>query len=465
VRPTKARTVRQDFPGGGWIEPIEHRPDRPRLPFVVRFATTAGSGQEEGFPTLEEASLRHLQIRASAISQLPASARTVEEATTVFLFYHPKGSIRKTKGALKNHLLPLLGATKLVDVNESSISLLLDSLERTTSMSLQNQIARWFEKIMGQAVKLGWLPPDVTFHLPRRQLPHTRSKQGWLNQSKSRVKPSLASIELMLEKSADGGMVHILVLLGLRAGLRFGEIFALQWGEIDLDAGILRVRAAIRSMPLVDAEVGGENLAGRVEQKIRSAPKSQAAFRSIPIHPELKDALLAWKNEQCTEDDFVLFRPDDVRLSMSSVRNHFKRFLVDIGLATARRYITDGGSRNTAYEGGCRIHDLRHACVALWIWEGHDLQDIKHWIGHADLQTTLGIYGYLLEAYESGDASWPSGEQEEPTTAQDDGLIELHGQFFRPTYRPCKPAEGGKESAGPALVAGSGRPSLEARPE
>ena len=127
----------------------------------------------------------------------------------------------------------------------------------------------------------------------------------------------------------------------------------------------------------------------------------------------------------------MLFRPSDVRLSMAAVRNHFKRFLVDIGLATARSYITTGGSRYTALDGGYRIHDLRHACVALWIWEGHDLQDMKHRIGHADLQTTLGIYGYLLEAYESGDGSWPSGEHEEPTTAQDDGLIELHGQFFR----------------------------------
>ena len=465
MRSTKARTVRQDFPGGGWIEPIEHRPDRPRLPFVVRFATTAGSGQEEGFPTLEEASLRHLQIRASAISQLPANSRTVEDATTVFLLYHPKGSIRKTRGALKNHLLPVLGATKLVDVNETSISLLLESLESTISMRLQNEVARWFENIMGQAVKLGWLPPDGTFHLPRRQLPHTRAKQSWLNRSTSKVKPSLASIELMLEKSANRGMVHILVLLGLRAGLRFGEIFALQWGEIDLDAGILRVRAAIRSVPLADSEVGGEHLAGRVEQKIRSAPKSQAAFRSIPIHSELKEALVAWKSRNTTEDDFVLFRPGDVRLSMAAVRNHFKRFLVDIGLATACNYITDGGSRYTAYDGGYRIHDLRHACVALWIWEGQDLQDIKHWIGHADLQTTLGIYGYLLESYESGDVCWPSGEQDDKTTTQDDGLIELHGQFFRPTYRPAKPVDDGREGLGPALIAGIGRPSLEARSE
>jgi integrase len=465
VRSTSARTVRQDFPGGGWIEPIEHRPDRPRLPFVVRFATTAGPGQEEGFPTLEEASLRHLQIRASAISQLPANARTVEEATAVFLFYHPKGSIGKTRGALKKHLLPVLGETKLVDVNETSISLLLDSLERTTSMSLQNQIARWFEKIMGQAVKLGWLPPDATFHLPRRQLPHTRSKQGWLNRSTSRVKPSLASIEHMLEKAADRGVVRILVLLGLRAGLRFGEIFALQWGEIDLDAGILRVRAAIRSMPLVDSEVGGENLAGSAEQKVRSAPKSLAAFRSIPIHPELREALVAWKDEQCTEDDVVLFRPSDVRLSMGTVRKHFKRFLVDIGLATARSYITNGGNRCTAYEGCYRIHDLRHACVALWIWEGHDLQEIKHWIGHADLQTTLGIYGYLLGYYESGDASWPSGEQDEKATTQDDGLIELNGQLFRPTYRPGKPVDNGRERLGPFRIAGNGQLSMPARSE
>jgi len=437
MRMEKRRSVRQDFPGGGWIEPVAHLTDRPRLPYVVRFAQQDGNPIEEGFRSFEEASLRHLQIRATATSLMPAMSRTFDDAAAVMLLYHPRGSLVRTRCALRKHLLPVVGEIRLVDVDEHVIARFRRSIAESTSVRRHNELARWFEAIMAQAQNLGWVPPERTYLVPRRAKLLTPAKRSWLDLEKKDVRPSRQAIDRVLEHSKDLGMLRIFLLLGLRAGLRIGETFALQWGEVDLEVGILRVRAAIRSVPSSEAEIAGERLDGRTEQKVRSAPKTRTSFRSIELHPDLLAALAAWRTDACTEDDLVLFRPGDRILDMATVRERFFKFLVSIGLATARSYLTPGGHRRTAYDGAFRVHDLRHACVALWIWEGHDVEEIMRWIGHSDIEMTLDTYGYLLEAHEAGADSWPVSNgaiEAEPMKAQ---LIELDGQFYREPYRPA----------------------------
>lgn len=436
TRKRPRRILKASFPGGGWIEPIDHQPGRPRLPFIVRYQSQGGVPQEEGFATSDEAAERHLSLRASSTARLPAMSRTFGEATTVFLSHCTKGTARRTKTALAKHLLPLLSNTRLLDIDELVVAKLESALKGTTSLRLHNELAAWFEQILRQAKQLNWLPVEHDLRMPRQKKPFTRAKQSWLDQGKSKVRPSLRAIEIMIARSKGRGLLHIVILLGIRAGLRIGEMFALKWGEVDLDDGILNVRAGIRSVPLTKA-AGNERQT--VEQQIRSAPKSRHAYRSLRLHPELKAALIAWRPRDWHDDGSVLFPPGEPERSMSTVRDRFHKFLVELNLATCRVYFSEGGNRVVSFNGAFRIHDLRHACVALWIWEGKSIEEIRRWIGHSEIEMTLTVYGYLLEQYQSGESTWPSADSPAPAAPEPTDLIEVDGQFYREPHRPALP--------------------------
>ena len=43
-----------------------------------------------------------------------------------------------------------------------------------------------------------------------------------------------------------------------------------------------------------------------------------------------------------------------------------------------------------------RIHDLRHMFASILITTGHSLKYIQNQMGHAKIEITLNLYGYLL---------------------------------------------------------------------
>ncbi len=46
-------------------------------------------------------------------------------------------------------------------------------------------------------------------------------------------------------EAAQGDRLEALYVLGLHCGLRQGELFGLRWGDVDLEAGILRVNRTL----------------------------------------------------------------------------------------------------------------------------------------------------------------------------------------------------------------------------
>jgi integrase len=70
-----------------------------------------------------------------------------------------------------------------------------------------------------------------------------------------------------LLKQAEGWL-HTLVMLGAATGARRGELLALRWSEVNLDAGTVRIA---RSVVLVGGELHGK------------APKSETGTRTIVL--------------------------------------------------------------------------------------------------------------------------------------------------------------------------------------
>lgn len=140
------------------------------------------------------------------------------------------------------------------------------------------------------------------------------------------------------------------------AGLRRGEVLGLRRGDIDLDAGLIRVeRQRVR--------VKG--------QLVTAPPKSSAGVRIVPISPELAPILC------------------------KAVRNLLPAaYLVPISPETlGRRWST--AQKAAGIKTPYRIHDLRHTYATRLVLEGINLRVLQYVIGHADYQLTVSTYTHI----------------------------------------------------------------------
>jgi integrase len=162
-------------------------------------------------------------------------------------------------------------------------------------------------------------------------------------------------------------------LLAVSTGMRRGEILALRWDEIDLDAGTLAVRQTLE-----------QTRAGLAFKQ----PKTQKSRRLVALPPLTVDALRRHRVEQ-TEH----------RLALGPMYN-------DQGLVFPQR---DGALWNPntfsacfipladrAGLGGLRFHDLRHSHATQLLRQGVHPKIVSERLGHSTIGITLDVYSHVV---------------------------------------------------------------------
>lgn len=161
------------------------------------------------------------------------------------------------------------------------------------------------------------------------------------------------------------------VLTILYAGLRPQETAALLWKDVDFEANEIHIYKALES--------GSDTIKG---------PKTEAGFRSVPIHSALLPRLRAARGDPF---DHVFKNVNGGPLTANTMQGlwrSFRRALdIEMGATVSRRRIIESkvAPDLTAY---CLRHtfctDLERAEVPLNV--------AKELMGHADITTTANIY-------------------------------------------------------------------------
>ena len=133
------------------------------------------------------------------------------------------------------------------------------------------------------------------------------------------------------------------ILISLNTGLRRGELTALTWEDVNLEARMLTVRAA--------------------------AAKSGKS-RHVPLNNEAMMVLQQWQRQQPTGRLFPV-----------------RSFKTAWGALMA-----------TAKIDNFRWHDMRHDFASRLVMAGVDLNTVRELMGHADLKMTLR-YAHLAPAH------------------------------------------------------------------
>jgi integrase len=185
-------------------------------------------------------------------------------------------------------------------------------------------------------------------------------------------------ISALLAKTADHRL-YVPAVVALGTGLRRGEILALRWSDVDLNAGFLRVERSL-------GEAGGE--------LYFKVPKTKAGRRSISLAPFVVDALRDHRKAMLELHlSLGLGKLPDDALLLSSVEGE--------------PISPDKMSRDWANLVRARklpkvsFHALRHSHVSMLIDGGLDVHSVSRRIGHASAILTLDTYTHLFSRKDS----------------------------------------------------------------
>jgi integrase len=142
------------------------------------------------------------------------------------------------------------------------------------------------------------------------------------------------------------------------AGLRRGEIFALQWEDVDVDRKVIHVRRAWKKFSLTSREEGD--------------PKWHKT-RDVPLPDLLVDALAALQAAY-GKHEYVMSHPDGRVPSANWWRSRSKAVLERAGIKIDGRKITP--------------HSARHSLASLLYQRGVQLKYIQDLLGQSDLEVT-----------------------------------------------------------------------------
>ena len=247
---------------------------------------------------------------------------------------HKPSGIASIESILKWHLVPTLGPKRLDAITNEQVQRLKLALSQRAPKTVNN-VLTVLSTLLKKAVEWGELErlPCVI-----KLLPNPKKTMGFHD---------FDQYERLLTVARKRGTdAYLMVLAGGDAGLRLGEIVALEWRDIDLAARRLTVERS--------------DWLGHV-----TVPKGGRS-RQLPMTQRLTAALKAARHLRCER---VLCLPDGSPITRDRVIKAVR-----------------GAQRVAGIEQG--VHILRHTFCSHLAMKGAPARAIQELAGHADLSTT-----------------------------------------------------------------------------
>jgi len=268
--------------------------------------------------------------------------------------YKPS-AIRAYRQALTHRLFPTLGTKRLTAISHTMLQDFADRLsaQGLSASSVRNTILP-LRAIFRRAHRRGDVALNPTLELT---LPVVRSQRD-------RV---AAPTEIGPLLNALPAVDRAIYATALYAGLRLGELQALQWDDVDLNTNLIQVRRS------------WDRQAGFV------APKSGSGNRRVPITATLRRELQSHRLQQGRGGRGFVFpnKPGNKPFNPGTLTLHTKHAWAAAGLSPIG------------------LHECRHSYAAYMIAAGINSKALSTYMGHSSITITLDRYGHLLPGNES----------------------------------------------------------------
>ena len=272
------------------------------------------------------------------------SVPTLTEFAPQFIENYAKARKQKPSGVdskqriIDFHLVPVLGQKRLDKITDSDVGTLMSRMRGRSGKTVNNVLCV-LSKLLKVAVK--WkVISSMPVAIERVGEEDSREVEFY----------EFEQYEALVEAAERiDRRTLVMVLLGGDAGLRTGEMIALEQSDVDFRRNLLTIKES--------------------EWKGHVSSTKGNKVRTVPLTERLRDAL---QRNRHLKSDRVLLRDDGTTVSQETLRGWLK-------VAQRRANLKANGAK----------HVLRHTFCSHLAMNGASVTDIQRLAGHRQLSTTM----------------------------------------------------------------------------
>lgn len=294
---------------------------------------------------------------------------TTQALFTEWLETHERGHIKaqtysRYRRLIATHIDPSLSGQNIEEVNRRDIREFLTRQKAAGNLRTGGALSPASLNLILTVLKLAFsYACDMEMI---EQNPCERIRRAQENTKKVEVftREEQRKIEAAVMGSGDPRLFGI--LLCLYTGIRIGELLGLEWEDVDLPCGLLRVNKTVYR----DRDEDG------VWRLVVDRPKTTSSDRIIPLPSYITELLI--ERRKTRGGTYVIENKKGERMSTRSYQYLFEKLITRVGVR----------KRN--------FHTLRHTFATRALECGMDIKTLSEIMGHKNASITLNRYAHSM---------------------------------------------------------------------
>jgi integrase len=357
--------------------------------WVVDFRDHNGKRHWETYDTKKEAddrlADRTIEVREHTYidaGELPTFAAVAQGWLTIKRD-HPASTFNFWRSHVELHLVPAFGERRIDQVLAADIERFRNAKRDGTDGHTQlaratiNQLLQTLTAILDYAVAHKYLRSNPGSAVKRVR---AERRTGVTDNVEVDPKEVLTAEQAgQVIGAATPGLYRTFIMMGLLTGCRSGELLALAWEHVDLDAATVKIS---RSLSRARSEVRGYGKS----VPVFGPTKTPSSNRTLDLAPELVHALKVWRLQS-------RYKGDEDLVFTNSLGGPLHRAFLHKGLRRALDQCAGVPRVN--------LHGLRHSFASILIQRGHAVSEVAQILGHKSPELTLKVYTHWFKGLSS----------------------------------------------------------------
>jgi len=301
------------------------------------------------------------------------------------------GTLRMYEAYARLFIVPALGRVRLCDLQPSH----LDEAKRAWALRRKQTTRKENERLVsGKSVRHAWTVLAVALNRAKKRRIISFNPCEYVDAPRFERREmrglDAATAQGYIQVFTDDMSIGAAVVVAIGSGLRRGELLALRWSDVDLEAGTVRVARAAERIVLH----AGDPSKRLAETRFKE-PKTQGSRRSIPLPAFAIERLKRHRREQLDRykrlglwrtNDSLVFDHAGEPWNPNTFGTEFVRRARRLKLPRVR------------------LHDLRHSYATLMLESGVDLKTVSQALGHSTIRITADTYAHVTPAMQQSAA-------------------------------------------------------------
>jgi integrase len=281
----------------------------------------------------------------------------------------PKANTLRSYDSTLDYAKRAFGSKKVRNIGAADIDHFLELLNGVSPSTAAKHL-RVLGAVFRSAVLRGYATRNPIERLTREQRPQAQKKESayFENDELPRILKELGE-----------GLHTTLFLVGLKTGMRAGELGALTWGDVNLTDSLIRVR--------------DNYTAGRL-----STPKSRTSGREVDLTPDVVELLGDWWGECGKPGDDVLVFAAGSRDGHVPGWAYTRQVLYPAMERAGVPRVGPTGEKRT-------FHSLRHTYAKVSLENSVQMTSLSRQLGHSSVAVTQGTYTHFERSARKAEAA------------------------------------------------------------